>query len=276
MFFVDSHCHLLFPKFRSMSENLDVERYSVAAVIDRAAKADVKYLMAIGTELADLEEIRSLADTHENVFRTVGIHPLEAAKHHGAFRSEEMAKIIRREAALPKTIGIGEIGLDYHYEKESQKQQKELLRLQLDLAEECRLPVVIHSRDAYPDVISILREYPGVTGVIHCFSGEEDFARKALDLGFYISISGVVTYKNAAELRETLKLIPLDRMLLETDAPFLAPVPHRGGINEPAFIPHIAEKISELLNIQIATLAQQTSENFFRLFSRCTKPLATS
>ncbi|MDR1375364.1 MAG: TatD family hydrolase [Holosporaceae bacterium] len=266
MFFVDSHCHLLFPKFYSVSEKLDEEKYCVAALLDRAEKAGVKYLLIIGTELADVDEIQSIADSHDNVFRTVGIHPLEAAKHCASFTFEEISSIIRQQASSSKIVAIGEIGLDYHYEKESQKQQKELFNLQLDLAQECSLPVVIHSREAYPDVVAVLKDYPRVTGVIHCFSGEKDFARKALDLGFYISISGVVTYKNAVELQETIKMIPLDRMLLETDSPFLAPVPHRGQINEPAFIPHIAEKISKLMNVPVETLAQRTSENFFRLF----------
>ncbi|MDR2765900.1 MAG: TatD family hydrolase, partial [Holosporaceae bacterium] len=268
MFYVDSHCHLLFSKFSSASEKLDEKEYGVAALVDRAAGADVKYLLAVGTELADVDELRAIVDFHENVFRTVGIHPLEAAKHHASFSPEEISSVIRKEAALPKTVGVGEIGLDYHYERESERQQKELFHLQLDLAEELDLPVAIHSRDAYSDVVAILRDHPRATGVIHCFSGEEDFARRALELGFFISISGVVTYKNAAELQKTLELIPLDRMLVETDAPFLAPTPRRGKINEPAFIPLIANKISELLNIPPPTLARQTSENFFRLFRR--------
>ncbi|MDR2067784.1 MAG: TatD family hydrolase [Holosporaceae bacterium] len=275
MFFVDSHCHLLFSKFRSASEKLDEEEYGVTALVDRAAAAGVKYLLAVGTQLSDVDDLRSIVDANENVFRTVGIHPLEAAKHHASHSLEEISRVILREAKLPKTIGIGEIGLDYHYEMESEKQQKQLFHLQMDLAEQCSLPVVIHSRDAYPDVVAILREHPRVTGVIHCFSGEEDFARNALDFGFCISISGVVTYKNATELQETLKIIPLDRMLLETDAPFLAPVPHRGRINEPAFIPHVASKISELLGIPTESLAIQTSENFFRLFINGIKRLAT-
>jgi TatD DNase family protein len=243
-------------------------KYDVASLINRASAANVQYLLAIGTELSDVEELQSIVDQFENVFKTVGIHPLDAKSHKTIFNNNEISRIINECCVLSKTVAIGEIGLDYHYEKESEKQQKELFNLQLELARKNNLPVVIHSREAYQDVIDILKDHCGVTGVIHCFSGEKDFAIKALDLGFYISISGAITFKNAIELQETVKLIPLEKMLIETDSPFLAPAPFRGKPNEPAFIPYIAQKISELIEKPIEIIAKHTSKNFFELFIR--------
>jgi TatD DNase family protein len=225
-------------------------------------------MLAVGTELSDVSELQSITEKYPNVFRTVGIHPLEAKNHCQSYSREEISRVIRDNCAHPKTAGIGEIGLDYHYEKESKKQQDELFNLQLELAEECGLPVSIHSREASDDTIDVLKNHPEVTGVIHCFSGEKRFAEEALDLGFYISISGVVTYKKAAELQDSLKYIPLDRLLIETDCPFLAPVPFRGKPNEPAFVIYAAEKISDLLNLPLEEVADLSSQNFFRLFKK--------
>ena len=273
MLFVDSHCHLTVPRFvERKDENEDEEeffrKYAVDAIIERANAVGVKYMLAIGTELSDVEEIREIADTHKHVFRSVGIHPQEAAKHLQLYKREEIARIIKEHCALPKTVAIGEIGLDYHFERETEPQQKDLFHFQLDLAKECNLPVSIHSRDATNDTIAVLSDHRNVCGVIHCFSGEKEFARKALDLGFYISISGVVTFKKADELRESIKFIPTDRLLIETDSPFLAPAPFRGKINEPAFVGYVAEKIAEVRETTVERIAQETSDNFFRLFSK--------
>ncbi|MBR1735103.1 MAG: TatD family hydrolase, partial [Alphaproteobacteria bacterium] len=270
---VDSHCHLTVSRFVDHPKNEEndksfIEKYSVDSIVKRANAANVKYMLAIGTELSDVDEIREISESYKNVFRSVGIHPIEAQKTLMAFTQDEIVNTIKNHSELSKTIAIGEIGLDYHFEKNSEFQQKQLFRLQLELAKECKLPVSIHSRDAITDTISILEDYPGVQGVIHCFSGEKDFARRSLDLGFYISISGVVTFKNANELRESLKFIPLDRLLIETDAPFLAPVPFRGKINEPAFVVYTATKIAEILNNNIEEIAQITTENFFKLFNK--------
>lgn len=273
MLFVDSHCHLNIPKFAKKkdekeSEKTFYEKYSVDAIIRRAYEANVKYMLAIGTELGDVDEICTIANNHKNVFRSVGIHPQEASKHCLNYTYDGIAKIIKKHCSLQKTVAIGEIGLDYHFEKESEPQQKEIFHLQMDLAKESKLPVVIHSRDAVDDTVSALREHSGICGVIHCFSEEMDFARKSLDLGFYISISGVVTFKSAKELHESIKFIPLDRLLIETDSPFLAPVPFRGKINEPAFIAYVAEKVAEIKGCNVETIAEATSNNFFRLFDR--------
>lgn len=273
MFLIDSHCHLNVPKFATKkdekeSEKEFLEKYSVDAIIQRAHEAGVKYMLAIGTELTDVEEIRNTADSHERIFRSVGIHPQEAQKHCSNYTHDEIAKIIKEHSALPKTVAIGEIGLDYHFERESEPQQKELFHLQMDLAKECGLPVVIHSRDAANDTVDVLSEHAGARGVIHCFSGELDFAKKSLNLGFYISVSGVVTFKNANELRESIKFVPLDRLLIETDSPFLAPAPFRGKINEPAFVAYVAKMVAEVKGVDVETIAEATSNNFFRLFDK--------
>ncbi|MDR0677718.1 MAG: TatD family hydrolase [Holosporaceae bacterium] len=267
MFFVDSHCHLVFSKF----ENVDVsceKKYDVDSIIKRATDAQVKYLLAIGTELFDTETLQSISQRHPSIFRTVGIHPLEAKRHYDSYRISEITDIITKNCSCPETVGIGEIGLDYHYEKESEKQQKELFDLQMNIAQKCCLPVSIHSRDAWEDVIDILQNHKSTIGVIHCFSGEKDFAKRALDLGYYISFSGVITYKNATELRNSLSYIPLDRLLIETDSPFLSPIPFRGKINEPAFVVNTAKKIAELLNLPLEKIADISSKNFFTLFSK--------
>jgi TatD DNase family protein len=225
-------------------------------------------MLAIGTELTDIEELRAVTTEYHGVFRTVGVHPLEALAHYERYSDGEISGIIENSCADVKTIGIGEIGFDYHYEKGSQKQQDKLFNLQLDLAKKHNLPVVIHSREASEDIVDVLKNYAGVTGVIHCFSGEKYFAKRCLDLGFYLSISGIITYKNSIELQDTLRYIPLDRLLIETDSPFLAPAPVRGKLNEPAFVIHIADKISQLLQISLEEVASSSFKNFLNLFSK--------
>jgi TatD DNase family protein len=275
MFFVDSHSHFTFPRFFDPpADSLDDfrEKYSVAAIIKRAEEANVKYMLAIGTELSDRSELQSIVDKYENVFRTVGIHPLEAKKHCQLHSQEEILQIMEEECGKSKTVGIGEIGLDYHYEKESKAQQSEIFNLQLELAKKCDLPISIHCREAQDDTIDILKNHTSTRGVFHCFSGEKYFLKNALDLGFYISISGVITYKNAKELQDALQYIPLDRLLIETDCPFLSPVPVRGKLNEPAFVVYVAEKIAELLHVSVEKIADVSSRNFFNLFQKCALP----
>jgi TatD DNase family protein len=269
MFFVDSHSHLIFSRFKDAFKTEDISaKYSVEAILKRAADVNVMYMLAIGTELKDVSELQAVAESYSSVFRTVGIHPLEAARHREQYSFNEISEIINNNSVHKKTVGIGEIGLDYYYEKESRKQQDDLFNLQLELAKKNDLPVSIHSREAVDDTIATLKNHNGIKGVIHCFSGEKHFAEKALDLGFYISISGVITYKKATELQDTLKYIPQDRLLIETDCPFLAPVPFRGKINEPSFVVYVAQKIAELLNVSVDDVAVFSSENFLRLFSK--------
>jgi TatD DNase family protein len=253
--------------FEGLSDDLEVQ-YNVDAIIKRSEEANVKYMLAIGTELSDVSELKSIVDKYANIFRTVGIHPLEAKKHCQLYNREEISYIIKDNCKHNKTVGIGEIGLDYHYEKESKTQQNELFELQLELARNCNLPISVHSREASDDTIAVLKNHSAVKGVFHCFSGDEHFAKQALDLGFYISISGVITYKKATELQNSLRYIPLDRLMIETDCPFLAPTPVRGKLNEPAFVIYVAEKISELLNISVEKIADVSSQNFFNLFKK--------
>lgn len=266
MFFVDSHCHLDFEKLSKIS-SVD---YSPENIINRAAQALVKYLLVIGTELSDIKKIRDIANAYPNVFRSVGIHPNESKRHLNEYSENEIADLIINESKLDRTIAIGEIGLDYFYGYDQKEEQLKIFNLQLELAKTTGLPISVHSRDAEDDIINTLKRYD-VRGTIHCFSGSKEYAFKALDLGFYISASGIATFKKSVPLQETLKLVPKDRLLIETDAPFLAPVPLRGKINEPAFVVHTARKLAELLNVSLEEVANFSSENFFNLFSRAKK-----
>ena len=273
MYFVDSHCHLSykrFPDFLSKAENQ--ADYSVKAIIERAKNAHVDYMVTIGTEFSDIEELKEISESYENVFRTVGIHPENAHAHLQNYSINEIKKIISENSVDKKVIGIGEIGLDYHSEGAAfADEQKQVFAAQIEAAEECGLPVCIHTRSADEDTAEIIKRYPGTGGVMHCFSSGPKLAEESLKLGYYISISGIVTFKKSAELQEIVKNIPLDRLLIETDAPFLAPVPFRGKINEPAYVVHTAEKIAEILNLTPEEIAARTSENFFRLFDRAAK-----
>lgn len=242
------------------------EKYTTGAVVERAIAAGVKYQLTIGTSLSNSDDTAPIVEQFPSVFRTVGIHPHEVLSHLDKMSGTEIARVLLKQCGHPKTVGVGEIGLDYSKGKSDEAEQKRLFHLQLEVAEEKKLPVSIHSRDAQVDTIEVLRAHPKVTGVLHCFSGENFFADGILDLGYSIAVGGTVTYKKSDELRDCLKFIPLDRLLLETDAPFLAPVPMRGKINESAFMIHTAEKISEILDVSVEQLAKTTSDNFFRLF----------
>jgi TatD DNase family protein len=275
--FVDSHCHLCIKKFLSADkiEDNDFEsKYAVMEIVKRANDAGVKYMLAIGTELNEIEEIRSLTKNFRNVLGTVGIHPLSAKKHCEEYSFNDIAKIItdNRQSSEAdgesRIIGIGEIGLDYHHDTQnSKKEQREIFELQLDLADKHKLPVCIHSRNAEKDTIDILKNHGNASGVIHCFSGTDEFAFNALDLGFYISISGIITFKKNDDLVNTTKKLPLDKLLIETDSPFLAPAPFRGRINEPAFILHTAQKLSGIFDVPLKTIANTTTKNFFDIFN---------
>jgi TatD DNase family protein len=267
--FIDSHCHLFFSKFVERDSGFDEhfrDRYAIQEIIKRANDCSVKYILAIGTELSDIDEIGNIAENNAGVFRTIGIHPLEAQNHCEMYSMNDTSQIML-ECNDRKLIGIGEIGLDYHYDKDDKKNQRNIFELQLELAKRRGLPLCIHSRDAEEDTIDVLKNHPEIKGVIHCFSGSRDFAFRAMDLGFYISVSGVITFKNAKNLQETIKAIPLNKLLIETDAPFLAPMPFRGKINEPAFVVHTAKKLSELLERPLEEISQKTTQNFFDLYT---------
>ena len=255
MTLVDSHCHLDGTRF-------DADREQV---IERALAAGVTRLLAIGTGDGppDLEAAVRLADRYPFVYATVGVHPHEASRV-----AEDTYARLRDLAALPKVVAFGEIGLDYHYDFAPADVQQHVFRAQLSLAREVDLPVVIHTREADNDTVRMLREEGGgrMRGVLHCFTGGPSLARAGLDLGFYISLSGIITFPKADELRETVRAVPLDRVLIETDSPFLAPVPYRGKRNEPAYVARVAEALGELHGITADDVRRRSAANFHALF----------
>jgi TatD DNase family protein len=229
-------------------------------------------MLAIGTKLRDFDAVRAIAEANENVFCTVGIHPHEAANERTA------ADALLALADHPKIVGIGETGLDYFYEKSPREAQAENFRAHMRAAHASGLPLVVHTRDADADTADLLdwahRELPGTVGVLHCFTSSLELAQKAIDLGFYISISGIVTFKNAEDLRATVRALPIERLLVETDSPYLAPVPKRGKPCEPSYVLHTAAFVADLKGVGLPELAKTTSDNFYRLFSRAKRPSA--
>ena len=253
---VDSHCHLDFPDFAAERD----------AVIARARAAGVGTLVTICTKITEFDTVRAIAESDPDIWCTVGIHPHEAA----AEPSVDEARLAAL-ALHAKVIGIGECGLDNHYELSPRDRQQTVFRTHARAAREAGLPLVVHTREADEDTAALLAEESQggrLTGVLHCFTSGHKLALQALDLGFYISFSGIVTFKNAEELRETVRAVPLERMLVETDAPFLAPVPKRGKRNEPAFVAHTAAFIAGLKGVSAEQLAEVTTANFHRLFPK--------
>ena len=253
---VDSHCHLDFPDF-------DGER---EAVIDRAHAAGVGHMVTICTRLSRFNDIHAIAVAHDGIYCSVGVHPHEAA----AEGQEDAARLVAL-AGRDKVVGIGETGLDYHYEHSPREAQKTSFRAHIQAARETGLPIIIHARDADTDMAGILADEQNkgaFRGVLHCFSAGPELAEAALAMGFYLSLSGIVTFKRAEDLRAIARDIPEDRLLVETDAPYLAPVPHRGGRNEPAYVADTAAELARLRDVSPAALARATTRNFFRLFDR--------
>jgi TatD DNase family protein len=259
---VDSHCHLDFPDYAG-----DVE-----SVLARARAAGVGLCLSIGTELGRFARVRAVAEKFPDVWCSVGVHPHEAEKE----LLDDPAPLLA-QTHHPKVAGIGETGLDYYYEHAPRAAQARNFRAHIAAARQAQLPVIVHTRDADDDTIAILQDemgQGGFTGLIHCFTGTQKLADAALALGFYISVSGIATFKNSGALREVIKSVPLDRLLVETDAPFLAPMPHRGKTNEPAFVVHTARLLAELKGVSESDLAAATTANFFRLFTKIEKPHA--
>lgn len=257
---VDSHCHLDYPP---MADDLP-------GTLARARAAGVGTLLTIGTKLRDFGRVRAIAEADDNVFCSVGIHPHEAETE-----AADAAKLVEL-ARHPKVVGIGETGLDYYYDKSPREKQRENFRAHMRAAAETGLPLIVHTRDADDDTAAMLAEAKresALTGVLHCFTSSQRLAEQAIDLGFYISISGIVTFKNAEALRQTVRTIPLERLLVETDSPYLAPVPVRGKPCEPAYVAHTAAKVAELKGVGMAELARATSANFFALFGRARAPV---
>jgi TatD DNase family protein len=253
---VDSHCHLDFPDFDG----------ELPEVIGRARAAGVTRMVTICTRLANEPRVRAIAEAHEGVFYAAGTHPMSVAKDPMA-RVDDLVSL----AQHPKFVGIGETGLDYHYTADSAAAQAESLRIHIEAARRTGLPLIIHARDADDDIARILSEEhrAGAFGcVMHCFSSSPDLAQAALALGFYLSISGIAAFPKSAALRDIFAAAPRDRLLVETDAPYLAPPPHRGRRNEPAYTAHTARAMAEALGMDHDAFARQTSDNFDRLFTK--------
>ncbi|MDJ0970241.1 MAG: TatD family hydrolase [Kiloniellales bacterium] len=259
---IDSHCHLDY-----LARDGDLEE-----IVGRARRAGVSAMVTICTKLSEFDTVRSIAQRYPEVSCSVGVHPHEAEQE-----GQESPDLLRELAKLPEVVGIGETGLDYFYEHSPREAQQRSFRSHIAAARETGLPLIVHTRDADADTVAILREEVeagAVTGVIHCFSAGPELAEAALELGFYIGVSGIMTFKKAEELRETLRRVPLERLLVETDAPYLAPVPQRGKQNEPAFVVHTAAALAELKAVEADELAAVTSENFYTLFSRAPRAIS--
>jgi TatD DNase family protein len=257
--FVDSHCHL---NYKGLVEQQ-------AEILKRARDSGVSAMLNVSTREREWDEVIGLAEQEKDVWASVGIHPHEADQHVGM----DCAKLVAK-SAHPRVVAIGETGLDYYYDKSDRAQQCTGFREHIKASRETGLPIIIHTRDAEADTAAILteemREGP-FTGVIHCFTASAEFARIALDLGLYISLSGIVTFKNAKDLQDVAKWLPADRLLVETDAPFLAPIPHRGRTGEPAFVADTARFVAQLRDVAAERLAQQTSDNFYDLFTKASR-----
>jgi TatD DNase family protein len=254
---VDSHCHLDFPDFAPERE----------AVIARAFGAGIGTMLTICTRLDQLDGVRAIAESDARIWCSVGAHPHEAADH-----ADLLAERLLSLAAHPRVIGIGETGLDFHYDLSPRDVQERVFRAHIAASKASGLPLIVHAREADAEIAGLLAAEAPPPGVLHCFTGSRELAEAALGLGFYISISGIVTFRNAEDLRAIVRDIPLDRLLVETDAPYLAPVPYRGKRNEPAFVAATAAFVAELNGISAERLAAATTDNFFRLFAKAARP----
>jgi TatD DNase family protein len=251
--FVDSHCHLNFPDLLA-----DIE-----AVLANMQQQKVTHALCVSVDLETWPSLLALTDTYPQLFASVGVHP-------GYPEAEEpTVEALTLLAQAAKVVAIGETGLDYHYQQGELAWQRERFRTHIRVGHVTHKPLIIHTRAAVEDTLTIMREEAAceVGGVMHCFTESLSMAKAVLDMGFYISFSGIVTFKNAADLRETVRYIPLDRLLIETDSPYLAPVPFRGKTNQPAFIPYVAQCIADVRNLSIEEIAQATTANFFTLFN---------
>ncbi len=256
---VDSHCHL---------NDLDLTQHqNLENAIKAAADNGVNYFLNVCIDLEHFPQTLKIAEQYSNVFASVGLHPNEKVEHEP--NEEQLIKLANHS----KIIAIGETGLDYFRSEGDLTWQQNRFRHHIRAAKKTGRAIIVHSRDAEDDTIAILKEENAkdVGGVLHCFTGTLDMAKKALDLGLYISFSGIVTFKNAAALQEVAKYVPLDRMLVETDSPYLAPVPHRGKANEPAYVKFVAEFLAQLRNEPFDLIAETTTENFFKLFKLATR-----
>ena len=250
--YVDSHCHINFP---GLGDQID-------DVLSAMSLNGVSHALCVSVNLPDFPQVRTLAERHENVFASVGVHPDYEGEQEPSV--DELIKL----ADHPKVVAIGETGLDYYRLTGDLEWQRERFRMHIRAAKSCAKPLIIHTREAAADTLRVMAEegadQPG--GVMHCFTESWEVAQRAMEMNFYISFSGIVTFKSATALKEVAKNVPLDRMLIETDSPYLAPVPHRGATNQPAYVKHVAEEIARLRGISVGEVAEATTRNFFSLF----------
>lgn len=254
--FIDSHCHL---------DRLELDPYDgdVSQAVAAAFENGVSGILSVCIDLENFPSVLGMT-RFDNVWASVGVHPLDLDGQ------EPTVEVLKSLSAHPKVVAIGEAGLDYYYSKDRKEQQQSWFALQLTAAAEQQLPIIVHSRDAREDTLSLIAAHGSLesAGVMHCFTESWDMAKKAMDMNFYISFSGIVTFKNAADLREVARQVPLDRLLIETDSPYLAPVPFRGKSNEPKYVPEVGKFVAELKGISVEALAEQTTHNFFTLFNK--------
>ncbi len=252
--FIDSHCHIDFPE---LAANID-------GVLEKMRENQVSHCLCISVNLEDFPRVLKLAETHANVFATVGVHP-----DYEDIEEPDVARLVQL-ANHPKIIGIGETGLDYYRLTGDLEWQRERFRTHIRAAIKTRKPLIIHTRSAAEDTLRIMREENAaeIGGVMHCFTETLDVAEQAMAMNFYISISGIVTFKNAVQIKEVAQKIPLERLLIETDSPYLAPVPFRGKLNQPGYVKHVAEEIAKLRGESIQNIAQATTQNFIKLFNK--------
>jgi TatD DNase family protein len=257
--FIDTHCHLNHEQFAG----------DITGAIERAESAGVVRMIVVGFDVSSSEEAVRLAESHPALYAAVAVHPHDSRHYDSAAEDQ-----IRQLADSHKVVAIGEIGLDFHYDFSSREDQYRAFRAQLELASELQFPVIIHCREAYPETLEVLEERLNreSSGAMHCWAGNVDEAGRTVALGMFLGFGGVITFKNADSARESLQSTPLDRILLETDAPYLAPVPYRGKRNEPSYIPLIAQHAATELGVDLADLARVTSESALRLFSRIPPP----
>ncbi|MDD7805023.1 MAG: TatD family hydrolase [Endozoicomonas sp. (ex Botrylloides leachii)] len=255
---VDSHCHL---------DRLNLEKYNgnLDKAVEAAQVAGVSKMLCVGIDLEHADQIIEMTEQYLDVYGSVGVHPLEDKA-----RTPELDELLRY-AAHEKIVAIGETGLDYYYSKENKLSQQQRFALHLQAAGQIKLPVIVHTRDAREDTLAMIRQHANLesAGVLHCFTESWEMAKAAMDMNFMISISGIVTFKNAKAIREVAKKLPIDRLLIETDSPYLAPVPHRGKPNEPAFVADVARFIADLRGISFEELTAITADNFHTLFNKC-------
>ena len=255
MFIVDSHCHLDSLDYENLHQNID-------EVVDKAKQREVQHLLSISTTLSGFEKLQTALAHRDDVSLSCGMHPLNVEDE--PFEAEKMLRLAQAE----KVIAIGECGLDYYYSAENKDKQQRIFSQQIDIANQVNKPLIVHTRSAREDTMTLLQQGNAQKcgGVLHCFTENQWMADQALEMGFYISVSGIITFRNAEELRDVIKTVPLDRLLVATDSPYLAPVPYRGKQNQPAYVREVCEYLAVLKGVTTAELARITTANFERLF----------